>query len=164
MAIEEICASNLEGDLSTYIVSESFEVYQLEIADALNHLLNHIKTIIAFNYYNVSLRPEEYLLSNHPGVKSLVQAYNNELEHETPDNDYLGRLRAEISSTLMDECHFLLKQTAQLAVVMDQTGGEIDPLVRNIEREILQIPFVGYHSEDEPVPSIIRVHETKKQK
>ncbi len=164
MTIEEICASDLEGDLSTYIVSETFEVYQREIADAINHLLNHIKTILAFNYFNVSLRPEEFLVNNHPGVKSLVQTYNSEVQRDQPDAEYLLRLRAEITGLLLDECHFLLKQTAKLAVVLDQVGIEVNPTIQRIERDILQIPFVGYHSEEELVPSIIRVHEEKKQK
>jgi len=138
-----------ETSVTVFHVQESIEVYDGALALAVDHLLNHIKTLVS-QAYLPGARDLETALKRHPVLrrmkKNTVQNIAR-LGGRTPDR------------ILLLECQHLLESVVEIAHLaawpetLEQAQMELDILQR-------EVPFLDYRYDNDPFESD-RDHEEK---
>jgi hypothetical protein len=133
-----------EGEiaLDVFHVQEAVEVYDGALALAVDHLLNHIKTLISLAYLPGSEDLEQALV-RHPVLKRMKKGGYlavNASEGRTPDR------------VLLDECHRLLDGVLEIAhlAAWPETAQEAQVALAKLRKEV---PFLDYRYDNDPYPS-----------
>lgn len=148
---------------SYFHVGDEVEIYNRSLAHALNHIYNHLKILMEIAGSNVSVFPIQALTENHPVLRPLAQwvLENQERSAEGKfDSNTDLMLQEQITRVLQAELIELIVQTVHLAKIVDlgkfSKSDEIEADVHRLETLIASIPFVDYHYQNEPPPSIVR--------
>jgi hypothetical protein len=134
--------NNEEITLDVFHIQENIEVYDGTLALAIDHLMNHIKTLISLAYLPGSKDLDE-ALKRHPRLRRIVkdQSYSQPvINGRTPE------------AVLLSECQRLLQgalHIAQLASWPESVGQA------RAEFEVLrrEIPFLDFRYDNDPFPS-----------
>ncbi len=125
-------------------VEEQVEVYNGALALAIDHLMNHIKVLVALSYLPVTTDLEK-ALQRHPVLRPADSRKNsaNKLKQ------YGGRMPDRV---ILQECQYLLDSLVEIAhlAAWPETADQAQQ-----ELEILQrkVPFLDYRYDNDPYPS-----------
>ncbi len=121
---------NGSGDLPIlFHVTETFQVWDGQVALVIDHLLNHIKVLNS--------------LAEGPVDQSVLEVLSQHSHYKLGTNRYLTKATREtVAQTLINECVVLLSCLAKIAPIMD-----VDAPQRNefLEAVISRVPFFDYH-------------------
>lgn len=136
--------------LDVFHIQESIEVYDGALALAVDHLLNHIKTLISLAYLPGS-KDLEKALKRHPELRRTMRRMKKDKDHffaATP-GELDGRSAERV---LLAECQRLLDGVLEIAhlAAWPETNEQAQ-----LELEILQreVPFLDYRYDNDPFPS-----------
>lgn len=131
-----------EVSLDVFHVQEAIEVYDGHLALAIDHLMNHIKTLISVAYLPES-QDLEKALKRHPVLRRMRK-----------DRSFPARVSNGKSPdrVLLAECQRLLDGVLEIAHLSawPETAAQA-----RVELEILQneVPFLDYRYDNDPFPS-----------
>jgi hypothetical protein len=139
-----------ETTLDVFHIQESIEVYDGTLALAIDHLLNHIKTLISLAYLPGS-KDLEQALKRHPELGKHRQTRyveSSQTNGKLPDRILLG------------ECQRLLDAVLEIAhlAAWPETASQAQVELENLRREV---PFLDYRYDNDPYPSDMDHEETK---
>jgi hypothetical protein len=121
----------LNGDGSLPIlfhVSESFEVWDGQVALVIDHLLNHIKVLNG--------------LAEGPADQTIVDVLSRYPHYQMGPQGYLeGASRETVAQLLIRECLVLLRCLARIAPIMEIDQAERSRLLEKVKA---RIPFLDY--------------------
>ena len=121
---------NGSGDLPIlFHVSETFQVWDGQVALVLDHLLNHIKALNS--------------LAEGPVDQSIIDVLSQHPHYKLGTQRHLSQaIREDVAQTLIEECVVLLNCLIKIAPIVD-----IDAFQRNeyLDTILLDIPFLDYH-------------------
>ncbi len=120
---------NGSGDLPIlFHVTETFQVWDGQVALVIDHLLNHIKTL------NV--------LSEGPVDQSVVDVLTQHPHYELGPKKYLSpETRQTVADTLIDECILLLRCLTKIAPIMEIDAKKRTQILESVRAEV---PFLDY--------------------
>lgn len=133
-----------EVSLDVFHVQEAIEVYDGALALAIDHLLNHIKTLVSIAYIPGSNDLEE-ALRRHPLLRRMKRDAEFFSEGTTSDGRTADRV-------LLAECQRLLEGVVEIAHLAawpescEQAQDELELLRR-------EVPFLDYRYDNDPFPS-----------
>lgn len=110
-------------------VSESFEVWDGQVAVVIDHLLNHIKVLSG--------------VAEGPADQSIIDLLSQYPHYQVSSQDYgEGVNREMVARTLIQECVILLRCLSKIAPIM-----EVDQATRSrlLEKVKTRVPFLDYH-------------------
>jgi hypothetical protein len=110
-------------------VSESFEVWDGQVAVVIDHLLNHIKVLSG--------------LAEGPADQSIIDLLSQYPHYQVNSQGYVeGASREMVAQILIQECVILLRCLSKIAPIM-----EIDQATRSrlLEKVKARVPFLDYH-------------------
>jgi hypothetical protein len=131
-----------ESTVNVFQVQEAIEVYDGALALAIDHLLNHIKTLVS-QAYLPGAKDLEAALMRHP----LLRRKKNDLIQNA---ERLGGRSPD--RVLMRECQILLESVVEIAHLaawpetVEQAQRELEILQR-------EVPFLDYRYDNDPFPS-----------
>lgn len=139
-----------DGSMDVFHVQEAIEVYDGALALAVDHLLNHIKTLISLAYLPGS-KDLEKALRRHPELRRTLRRMKKDRDNffssGSPEID--GRSADRV---LLAECQRLLEGVLEIAhlAAWPETNEQAQ-----LELEILrrQVPFLDYRYDNDPFPS-----------
>jgi hypothetical protein len=134
--------SEIDGSLDVFQIHEAIEVYDGPLALAIDHLMNHIKTLISLSYLPAS-QDLEKALKRHP----LLRRMNIHESFFAPGRD--GRSPDRI---LLKECQDLMEAVVEIAhlAAWPETSGQARVELENLRR---RVPFLDYRYDNDPFPS-----------
>lgn len=159
------------GGGTTFIVQDAMLVFDRRLAHAINHLYNHIRTLIHLASVDASCAHTEFefLTANHPHLRDQVLELQGHLSRHSLDFKKVEVLRSNVIRRLVEETQTLTEISASLAQAIEHErhaggqrpdgrdkGDEGDTTVR-LEQALARIPFIDYHAIVEANPSIVRV-------
>jgi hypothetical protein len=128
--------------LDVFHVQEAIEVYDGPLALAIDHLMNHIKTLISLAYLPGS-EDLEKALKRHP----VLRRRRNEQAYYAPSLD--GRAPDRI---LLSECQRLLDGVLEIAHLAAYPETASQALVE-LDALRKEVPFLDYRYDNDPFPS-----------
>ena len=145
MPIKRISSStDPEQDYSidVFHVQEAIEVYDGPLALAVDHLMNHIKTLISLSYLPET-KDLQKALQRHPVLRRMSSDPVRNAERlggRTPDR------------LLLKECTYLLERVVEIAhlAAWPETNEEAQMELELLQREV---PFLDYRYDNDPFPS-----------
>jgi hypothetical protein len=133
-----------ENDISldVFHVQEAIEVYDGSLALAVDHLLNHIKTLISVAYLPGS-QDLEQALNRHPTLRGMEESQ----PFSIPEVN--GR---SIDRILLQECQRLLDGVVEIARLSawPETASQAQNELEALQNEV---PFLDYRYDNDPFPS-----------
>lgn len=152
---------------TTFMVRDAMLVFDRRLAHAINHLYNHIRTLIHLASVDASCAHTEFefLAANHPHLREQVLELQGHLSEPSLDFKKVEVLRSTVIRRLVEETQTLTEISASLAQAIEHErqypgsedkGDEGNTTVR-LEQALARIPFIDYHAIVEANPSIVRV-------
>jgi hypothetical protein len=136
--------TNREQDFSldVFHVQEAIEVYDGSLALAIDHLLNHIKTLISVAYLPGSADLEQ-ALKRHPEIRAI----DDRQPFSVPEIH--GRT---VDRVLLQECQRLLDGVLEIArlAAWPETAGQAQKELDELQKAV---PFLDYRYDNDPFPS-----------
>ena len=121
---------NGTGDLPIlFHVTETFQVWDGQVALVIDHLLNHIKVLNS--------------LAEGPVDQTVLDALAQYSHYQLGPDRYLSKATREaVAQTLINECVVLLSCLAKIAPIMDVDAPQRNELLETV---LSQVPFFDYH-------------------
>ncbi len=139
---------NADNDitLDVFHVQEAIEVYDGSLALAVDHLLNHIKTLVTLAYLPNSEDLAE-ALKRHPLLRRKLSQLKKGGQNGLPD--IAGRSADRV---LLAECQRLLDGVVEIAhlAAWPETAAQAQVELATLCREV---PFLDYRYDNDPFPS-----------
>jgi len=132
-----------EPKFQVFQVQEAIEVYDGSLALAIDHLLNHIKTLVSLSYLP-GTKDLERALRRHPTLRRMRS--KNGLENVERLN---GRSPDRV---MLTECIHLLESVVEIAhlAAWPETAEQAEMELEILQREV---PFLDYRYDNDPFPS-----------
>ena len=121
---------NGSGDLPIlFHVTETFQVWDGQVALVIDHLLNHIKVLNG--------------LAEGPVDQTVLDILSQYPQYDLGSKRHLTKATREaIAQTLIKECVILLGCLARIAPIMDIEAQQRNELLETV---LTQVPFLDYH-------------------
>lgn len=159
MAIDEYFSreDELTGLAShTYVVHDHVMVFDRPLADAINHMYNHLAVLFDLANGAFSYLPMMFLSKNHPSLRGFVQEFAEEMANG--DKTAMDATRLDMINQLVYECHFLIEILAKIAWQTDDGEKVGDEQISHLEHVLATIPFIDYSTTPAERPSKIKYH------
>jgi hypothetical protein len=163
-------------EITWFHVTDLIEVYDGDLAHAINHLYNHQKALLMLSYDGGAVGSViQFLAENHPrlspNAKAILELYNTSETDSSPinpepifgisvywtepDRDQLKEQRGIITRTLQGECQLLFSLVIDLSQALALSNADNDRArADKIMMEIANIPFIDFRYDKDPPPSI----------
>ncbi len=138
-------------NLDVFHIQESYEVYDGVLALAIDHLLNHLKVLIAQAYLPGSSDLDR-ALKRHPLLRGKLRRSMGAMNMQDDAAGLAGADGRSVDRVLLSDCQRLLDGALEIAHLSawpetaDQAQAELEILLR-------EVPFLDYRYENDPFPS-----------
>ncbi len=128
MSIERDFLNGIGDFPILFNVSETFQVWDGQVALIVDHLLNHIKVLND--------------LAEGPVNETVIKVLAQHPHYKLDSKKYLSKAtRNAVADTLISECMLLLKCLSQIAPIMDVDAWEQTERLETVRE---QVPFLDY--------------------